>query len=94
MSADQTPINETFDSLGFQAAIKQALQQTMFLNALGINPRQLRDAVGSCTSCFKQFLIDGEVAPIEQYGQQLANIGMGHQGMLALTQSITQWCGT
>lgn len=43
MSADQTPINETFDSLGFQAAIKQALQQTMFLNALGINPRQLRD---------------------------------------------------
>lgn len=85
--------NGIFDSNSFQAAIRQALQETMFLNALGINPRQLRNAVETCNSCFNQFFSDGDPAAVEIYGQQLAGIGMGHQGVLALVQAINQWCG-
>ena len=84
---------EAVGDASFEMAIKQALQETMFLNALGINPRQLRDVIQSCNKCFKQFLINDEIIPIENYGQHLANIGMGHQGVLALVQAINQWCG-
>ena len=38
---------EAVGDASFEMAIKQALQETMFLNALGINPRQLRDVIQS-----------------------------------------------
>lgn len=95
MSTDHSylSLEQAFDSINFQTAIKQALQETMFLNALGINPRQLRNTVETCSSCFNRFLSDGDPAGVEIYGQQLASIGMGHQGVLALVQAINQWCG-
>ncbi len=83
---------DDIDIQNFKAAIRQALQETMFQNALGINPRQLREVVEQSGSCFQHFAGDGETGSVEAYGQKLATLGMGHRAVLALVQSINLWC--
>lgn len=96
MSTDYTsvPLTQSFDSRSFQATIRQAMQETLFLNSRGINPRQLRDVIQECSTCFQQFLADSDNTGVEGYGQKLASIGIGYQAILALVQAVNQWCGT
>jgi hypothetical protein len=79
------------DSQHLAAGLRQALQETLFASGLLISPRQVGRIAQEIASSFLQFSVE-EHAATRAYGQRLAQDGLGHASILAISECLCRVC--
>jgi hypothetical protein len=83
----------TQDGAGLAAALKQALQATVFTSSLRIAPRRIQQISHEIAAAFHEFQKERQDTAITYtYGRHLAQEGLGHDGILALIDVLHRAC--
>ncbi len=75
------------------AELEQALQTTLFSCSGRITPRRVKQIAQEMAEGFLRFAQQEDPAAARAYGQQLAQEGLGHRAILALSEAARRVCG-
>jgi hypothetical protein len=74
------------------AELKNTLLATVFTSGLRVSPRQVSQFAQEMAASFLKFLTQEDETAVRIYGQQLAQAGLGHQSILALSEALRRIC--
>jgi hypothetical protein len=90
MTQDSQPIDLNEASL--VAELERALQTTLFSCSGRITPRRVKQIAQEMAEGFLRFAQQEDPAVTRAYGQQLAQEGIGHRAILALSEAARRVC--
>ena len=80
------------DEQALAEALSSSLRNTLFSSSLSVSPRQVNTIASGPTSGFFTFFGDRDGSVADTYGRQLAQAGVGHRSILAMTETLRQEC--
>ena len=85
-------VEQKLDTGILESELVKSLRANIFSGRLRMTPRRATGVAKEMTASFLRFQAREQEAVVYHYGEQLATEGVGHQAILALTETLRQVC--
>ncbi|RME40243.1 MAG: hypothetical protein D6796_17440 [Caldilineae bacterium] len=92
MEDKRSLLTDELDENTLRTEVAQALRRTIFDSTLRISPRRVNQIAAEFVTAFYRFIEHGQEDASYQYGQTLAQAGMGPSSILTMLHTLTETC--